>query len=720
MSESGANTIESLKELLATDNGEWTYWDSVIKTALDAEKDWREQATESVEIYTTEKTRDFNILHSNVETVTPAMYNSRPVPDVRTRHNDNNDVARQASTLLERGLSYQLDEYDFDSMMEAICQDAYLEGRGQGRARWRTYITNDAEAGERITWEEAIGQHVRAGSFLRGASVTWDECSWIAYEHFMDRDQIVDLMKPQPKFDPINQRPIPPTPEEIEEAAKMAGEVPLDVTDQGEKSSGSNAEQSVFKRAQVWEIWDKNKREILFFCPSYNKAILRKEPDPLGLIGFFDCPEPVQPITHPKKSVPVCPYSIYKAQAEELSTISTRILKLIRVVKFRGIYASEIAEMKGLDTLEDGQFSPSEGAMAAMGGTKGLAEAVWVMPIRELVEVIRELVAQRDVIKHTIFELSGIADILRGATNPNETLGAQEIKANWGSLRIRKLQKRVEKWCREFIRITAEIIANKFGDQTLAIINGGEVPPDVMETLRNDMMRRYLVDVETDSTVRGDLARMQQNMNGFMAATGSFIGTFVPLMEKGMFPPELGVAAATVYSAFTRTFKLGKQVEDVLSKLEAAAQANLEKQKQDLPAKQQAQAEQEELNKQSQQLQLAGQEAEVRKTAAEAERAEAEVETVGMEFITKQAETAHKSKELNAKTLETMVKADESRIKSMDSSREADRKTAESLVDIDKAIAEIEKKNAETEAQRVETAMVINTGGKPVGPGFTG
>jgi hypothetical protein len=44
-----------------------------------------------------------------------------------------------------------------------------------------------------------------------------------------------------------------------------------------------------------------------------------------------------------------------------------------------------------------------------------------------------------------IYEVTGISDIVRGQGNAQETATAQEIKSQWGSLRIRKLQKQIER-----------------------------------------------------------------------------------------------------------------------------------------------------------------------------------------------------------------------------------------------------------------------------------
>jgi hypothetical protein len=75
----------------------------------------------------------------------------------------------------------------------------------------------------------------------------------------------------------------------------------------------------------------------------------------------------------------------------------------------------------------DGVAAESARAYMANGG---LEKAIWWMPIEQLAAVLQQLYLARDQAKATIYEITGISDILRGATNPNETLGAQQLKAN--------------------------------------------------------------------------------------------------------------------------------------------------------------------------------------------------------------------------------------------------------------------------------------------------
>src|SRR4051812_17481484 len=109
-------------------------WVEAIDDASDEEKDWREgTAKDASDTYAGAKDTklgSFNIFHSNVETMIPALYNSTPSPDVRRRYGDDDKVGKAVADLLERALSYAVDAYDFDDVMLSIVKDMIVVDRG--------------------------------------------------------------------------------------------------------------------------------------------------------------------------------------------------------------------------------------------------------------------------------------------------------------------------------------------------------------------------------------------------------------------------------------------------------------------------------------------------------------------------------------------------------------------------------------------------------------
>jgi hypothetical protein len=71
----------------------------------------------------------------------------------------------------------------------------------------------------------------------------------------------------------------------------------------------------------------------------------------------------------------------------------------------------------------------------------------------------------------------------------------------------------------------------------------------------------YRIDVESDSTIRGDLTRNQQDMSTFLQGTAQFFQAMGPLVQQ---EPAAMKPVVEIYAAFARQFKLGKQAEDAL------------------------------------------------------------------------------------------------------------------------------------------------------------
>jgi hypothetical protein len=253
------------------------------------------------------------------------------------------------------------------------------------------------------------------------------------------------------------------------------------------------------------------------------------------------------------------------------------------------------------------------------------------MPIDQLVKVLQQLYVQREQIKQQIFEVSGLADIMRGQSDPNETLGAQEIKANFGTMRLQEAQKDVQRFCRDLFRIKAEVACNLFDSQNLAMMTGlklpsrqevqsakmqlqqmqqqaamqaqaapqagpngmptpgGPQPPapmqpppelvemaqttvtweDVLETLKSGIMRSYKIDIETDSTVLGDVRQAQQQASTFLDGTAKFMQAMGPAVQSGVMTLDVAV---DIYSSIARRFRLGKQAEDALARMSSQAE----------------------------------------------------------------------------------------------------------------------------------------------------
>ncbi|MDN5006422.1 hypothetical protein ACFQZO_37045, partial [Bradyrhizobium sp. GCM10027634] len=75
-----------------------------------------------------------------------------------------------------------------------------------------------------------------------------------------------------------------------------------------------------------------------------------------------------------------------------------------------------------------------------------------------------------------VFQITGISDIVRGDTDPRETKGAQELKGQYASVRIRDRINEMARFGQQAARLTAEIISEQFQPQTLMEMTNIKLP----------------------------------------------------------------------------------------------------------------------------------------------------------------------------------------------------------------------------------------------------
>ncbi len=536
------------------------FWQTQLGLADKDQQDWEKDGKAVVDRYRAEKKRSkearwFNILFSNTETLKSTLYGKTAKPDVRRRFADKDPAARQAAEVIERSLIYCAEAYDVDKCIKPALHDYLLPGRGVVRVEYEPIIKERPKidpmtAQPVMTDGKPEMEEFVADQVCRERYVYWQDYRqaparifdgdvwWAAFRHIMTRQDLRDNKFENVKDIPLNWSPDTdnkqPVPDEL-------------------------------KRAEVWEIWDKSQRKRIWIVKSFDKP-LRIDDDPYGLEDFFPFPEPIRSVEDTETLVPRPEYHEYRDQAEDLDEIVGRISKLTRALKRRGVYNKAIAELKRLSTANDNQFIPVDNyeALVTKGGLAGQFQSE---DISMIALVLKELYIQRDMLVQSIYELTGIADIMRGSSDPNETLGAQQLKAQFGSTRIKRRQRAVQKWIRDLYKLKAEIIAEHFEPQVLKEMTGIEVTPEVLQILRSDKLRGYRIDIETDSTVFEDDAAVKQQTTEALTAIGGFFREALPAVQQA---PELAPLAFEMVGMAARNLKKGRELEDIIEQTKNA------------------------------------------------------------------------------------------------------------------------------------------------------
>lgn len=525
----------------------------------------------------------FNILWSNVQTLHPAIYASTPTPNIDRRFDSDDDLGRYASLVLERAVSYYVKNDLFDKVMRQTTLDRLLSGRGTAWVRYcpvfeeKVQVTDDQTADEYdLLSEDTVPDYVHWCDFGHTWARTWQEVRGVWRRVFMER---VELVK---RFGEAGQK------------------IPLDAKIKGK--GGESIDSG--KKACIYEIWDKKIKTALWLHKSMPE-LLDKQDDPLGLKDFFPCPEPIYATTCNDNLIPTPDYIQYQDQAMELDALTARIAAITKAVKVAGVYD---AAAQGVDRLlaegKENTLIPVE-QWAVLGGGKGLPGAISLLPMFEIMQTLQGLYQAREQVKQDLYEITGISDIVRGATDPNETLGAQQLKGQFATLRLDDNQKDVARFSRDLVVIMTEIIAKHFSLDTIKQVSGvklmtaqekqfvqyqqaqqaqmaamkqqgqqqaqppqpQQLPEDIQDLInlptweeiealiRDDTARAFRIDIETDSTIKTDQENEKQARIEFLGAVSNFMAQAVNV------PPDLQTLAMEMLMFGVRGFKVSRELE---------------------------------------------------------------------------------------------------------------------------------------------------------------
>lgn len=580
-------------------------WKKELQLAGKREKDWREEGEKIIKRYRGEekKKNRFNVLWSNTEILRPAYYNSKPSPDVRRRFRDADPLGKAVSEVLERSLIVVTDGSSTDSSIKNDVLDGLLPGRGLSRVRYVPKLTQlpakpPKETGEpdgqttesedeQIEFEQVLIEHVDWRDFRHGYGRVWDEVPWEGFRHKLTR---ADAEKKLKKTDLTGVKFTQPTTDDPKKPGEEVNETQ--------------------KVAEFWEIWDKLGERVFFLQEDVEHLLYPKDNSdgepPLQFEGFFPNPEPLRLVENTGSLLPIPPFVLYENQANELDKLSQRIDKIVSTLRLRGIYDAKLTELNDLMTADDNELTPVLNAQA--WADKGLDAAISWMPVEQAATVLTALYDARTRQKAIIDELIGIADIIRGATDPDETFGAQELKQSNASVRLLRPRQEVQRYARDLLRLAAEVMAQKFAPETFAemtdltfptvqqkamlqmqiqqaqAIPPGQPPPpgmppppdpsllqvptweDIMGLMRSSGMRKFKVDVETDSTVAGTIQSDMKGLTEVLAAISETLQGLAPIVAQGALPVD---AAKEIVLSVIRRARLGMAVEDAFDKLQA-------------------------------------------------------------------------------------------------------------------------------------------------------
>lgn len=672
--------------------------------------------------------REFQLFWANIQVLGPSIYARPPVPVVVPKFKDRRPLYRVASELLERCSVVTFDMSDINAVMMLLRDDLTILGRG---AAWARYETK--EEGEYNT-ERVCLDYLDRRDFLHEPSRNWLEVGWVGRRAWMTRKEMRKRFR------------------------KTSGDAYQNADFITRKDDRDNGAATDTLQAGVWEIWSKTLNKVVWVAEGVEVLLDEGKPH-LKLEGFFPCPRPAYGTTQRASLVPVPDIVYYKDQLEEINELTGRIHALSGALQVRGFYpagAGEIGDAieAALKSTDNRQVMVPISNWAAFGGGAAKDTIVW-LPLEMIVKTIAQLVELRRQVIDDVYQIMGLSDIMRGSTEASETLGAQQIKAQYGSIRIRDKQMELVRIARDLVRIAGEIMAENFDAKTLLDMSQLEIPSNadiqqqieqmtaqaeaklqqqvqeamqapeaqqmaqanpeqaqamlaqaeqqilaelqpqiakleetptverVLAFLRDQRMRPFVLDIETDSTIQPDEDAAKQRATEFITAVGGFMQQAVASVAA---VPESAPLAAEMLKFVASQFRAGRQMETTI---EEFADQMKEAAKQPRPNPEAIKAEAE-AKATEQDVQLRAQEA---TQAHELRMAELE------------AENALKATEAQDKQNERTFKMEELRLTAADKAEQRKADLARSGLELKKVERSIVLQDMLANAKLVETAQ---------------
>lgn len=588
--------------------------------------------------------REFQMFWANLEVLKPTVYARTPKPLVRPRYGRRKALPRAAAEIVQRATEVTLEKVRFHDTMKLVRDDLLLPGRGVPWCRFEQE-------------PDAVSiEHLDRRDFLHEPARCWAEVGWAGRRTWMTDDE------GEARFGEVW----------LEIGGNLVDSARPGYDDQDGEDYNFNP------RRAVWELWMKDLGLVVWVAEDCTVILDQSEP-PLDLQGFFPCPKPAFTTTERGTLKPVPDMVYYKDQLEEINELTSRAHALSEAIKAAGFYpggAEEIGQaIERLMSSADNraQMVPVSN-FAALGGTALRDSIVW-LPIEEIANTIRILFEMRRAVIQDVYEITGLSDIMRGATEAEETLGAQQLKAQYGSTRAQQRKETLVELARDTIMIVAEIIAENFSPEALLeasqvddlpseedlngqieaiAAQGDEAARDprfqqaaqqnpqivqqlqakvqaqidqvqqtvtverVVSLLREQRLRPFVLEVETDSTIQPDEQAEKMRRTEFLTAMGSFIQQAGPMVQQ---MPQTGGFIAEALKFAAGGFRAGREMDDAIDDLAEMLKS--------LPTQQQEGPSPEEM------------EAQLKQQEAQA-KAKTEMERLGLDREKQQADIADK------------------------------------------------------------------------------
>lgn len=537
--------IETSEEFTDTKAGWSQRWAVEFGASKEYLKKWHEQAQTVVDRYLDKRDTDLgrrrlNLMNADVQIVLAMLFGRPPGVGVARRFSDaQDDEGRVAGVLLERMLNSDI-ERDSDTFASA-CKNALKDWRlaGMSWVRWRYEVKFgdmldpvtqqpmlDPETGkayQQKTFEDAASDYFHWKKVRYSPCNVWDEMRWVAFQ--------LDLTR--------------------ETAAKVVGKdiaKNLPLAKRSTEDRGEDGKKDPWGRIELWEIWDKEHKCRWHYVEGHGEVLTPLDaqseanengsvPDPYGLEGFWPFAEPMVAnlTTDAYRATPffVLAQDIY----DGIDDLWDRICDMRDSVKVNGCYDETFTELGEILSKKPNTLVPVANfqALAEKGGLARVMDFIPFEKVAAAIQILKEEMSGDIMLLH---QVTGLADIMRGAAQQSATATEQRIKANFGSMRGQDWQQEFARFVSDGQKIKAEIISRLFDPETIKkranakyLAEQDQDFVDAAIALIKDEFHCYRVEVKPEQISMSDYAADKQEKSEIIQTVGGYFQAMMPMAQ---------------------------------------------------------------------------------------------------------------------------------------------------------------------------------------------
>jgi hypothetical protein len=441
-----------------------------------------------------------------------------------------------------------------------------------------------------LEFEDAPIDYYHWQDVLWGWGRSFADLPWIAFRSYLSKDEIAERFG--------------------EDHAKRIEYRKQKLADTEDSDWGDPDDDSPWMKAEVWEIWDKQTRKVIWFSAGCD-ILLDVKDDTLELEQFFPCPPFLIANATTALYRPTPDFVLAQDLYNSIDDLQTRIDKITDAVKVVGVYdASAEGVQRMLKEGAENDLIPVDNwaMFAESGGLKGKID--W-LPLQDIAATLGNLQQLRDEQIRLLQQITGMSDVMQGQLNsPYEGVGQSQIKAQFGSVRVQALQDQFAQFASDLLQLKLEVICKHFDPQTImqqstmTFSEDAQMVPQAVELLKQPLEADIRIKVRPETVAMVDYARLKVERTEYLTAMATFLQSASGMLER---EPDSMPYLLKMLQWTMAGFKGSQEIEGVLDQAIAASMQKAQQAAQNPQPDPQQQAEQAKLQGELQKIQAKSQ-----------------------------------------------------------------------------------------------------------------